>query len=63
MNILLYLYFETFIKKSPEKIELLNRLIKLTNIAKRRNKVIEIVNEEKKINVVKEMKKNDKKSA
>lgn len=44
MNILLYLYIETYLFKNPSKQELKNKLKKLNNIAKRRGKVDEIVN-------------------
>ena len=47
MNILIYLYVETYLYKKPERQILKEKLKKLTNIAKRRNKVDEIVNYEK----------------
>ncbi|ARF11092.1 hypothetical protein Hokovirus_4_66 [Hokovirus HKV1] len=59
-NILLFLYIETYLFKIPERQELKNKLSLITNIAKRRNKVIEIVNTE---NMYKNLKKaisNDK---
>lgn len=61
MNILMYLYSETYILKKPDKQEIKFKLSKLTNIAKRRNKVDEIVDYQKEINVVKQMAQFDKK--
>ena len=60
MNILIYLYTETYILKKPERQELKEKLKKLTNIAKRRNKVDEIANFSKEINTVKQMAQLDK---
>lgn len=60
-NILIHLYVETYLYKKPERQNLKEKLKKLTNIAKRRNKVDEIVNYEKDGNVVKKMEKIDKK--
>jgi hypothetical protein len=61
MNILIYLYGETYILKKPERQEIKAKLSKLTNIAKRRNKVDEIVNYQKEVNTIKQMAQLDKK--
>ena len=61
MNVLMYLYSETYINKNPEYQEIKNKLKKITNIAKRRGKVEEIVNYQKEIKTVKQMAKLDKK--
>ena len=61
MNILMYLYSETYIKKNPEYQAIKEKLRKLTNIAKRRSKVDEIVNYQKEVKVVKQMTQIDKK--
>ena len=61
MNVLMYLYSETYINKNPEYQEIKNKLKKLTNIAKRRGKVEEIVNYQKEIKTVKQMAQLDKK--
>ena len=61
MNILLYLYAETYINKNPEYQVIKDKLRKLTNVAKRRNKVDEVVNYQKEINIVKQMAQVDKK--
>ncbi len=61
MNILMYLYSETYINKNAEYQEIKNKLKKLTNIAKRRGKVEEIVNYQKEIKTVKQMAQLDKK--
>lgn len=61
MNILLYLYNETYIKKNPQYQIIKEKLKKLTNIAKRRNKVDEIVNYQKDVKSVKQMIQIDKK--
>ena len=60
MNILLFLYIEVYLYKKPERQILKEKLNKLTNIAKRRNKVTEIVNYSKEIKYVKQMAKVDK---
>lgn len=39
MNILIFMYMETYLMKKPERQKLKDKLIKLTNIAQRRNKV------------------------
>jgi hypothetical protein len=61
MNILIYLYSETYINKNPEYQEIKDKLKKLTNIAKRRGKVDEVVNYQKEIKTVKQMTQIDKK--
>lgn len=47
MNILIYLYVETYLYNKPERKRMKDKLIRLTNIAKRRNKVEEIVDYDK----------------
>lgn len=59
-NILIFLYIETYLLKKPERQNLKEKLKKLTNIAKRRNKVDEIVNYSKEIKTVKQMTQIDK---
>ena len=61
MNVLMYLYSETYINKNPEYQEIKNKLKKLTNIAKRRGKVEEIVNYQKEVKTIKQMAQLDKK--
>lgn len=61
MNILLYLYIETYLYKKPERQELKNKLKQLVNIAKRRNKVDDIEIHEKEIKEIKKMTGIDKK--
>jgi len=61
MNILIYLYGETYILKKPDRQEIKAKLSKLTNIAKRRNKVDEIVDYQKEVNTLKQMAQLDKK--
>ncbi len=60
MNILIYLYIETYLLKNPERQILKEKLKKLNNIAKRRSKVDEIVNYAKEANNVKAMAQMDK---
>jgi hypothetical protein len=60
MNILLYLYVETYLLKKKERQILKEKLKKLTNIAKRRHKVEEIVQTSEVVKNVKEMTKLDK---
>ena len=55
MNILLFLYAETYLYKKPERQVLKEKLKKLTNIAKRRGMVEEVVNYEKNIKTIKQM--------
>jgi len=45
MNILIYLYVDTYLNKNPARQQMKDRLMKLTNIAKRRNKVEQIYKE------------------
>lgn len=61
MNILIYLYAETYLYKKPERQRMKDRLKRLTKIAKRRNKVEEIVNYETPSKNVKQMTAIDKK--
>ena len=61
MNVLVYLYIETYLYKKPERQELRHKLKELTNIAKRRSKVEEIVLYDKEIKTVKQMTLADKK--
>ena len=61
MNILIYLYIETYLYKRPDKQKMKDRLKRLTKIAKRRNKVDEIVNHETIVKSVKQMTAIDKK--
>jgi hypothetical protein len=61
MNILIYLYIETYLYKRPERQELIEKLKKLTNIARRRNRVEEIVKPSKEMRSVKQMTMMDKK--
>jgi len=59
MNILIYLYIETYLYKKKERHVLKDRLKKLTNIAKRRSKVEELVNYAKEQKPSKQMAKMD----
>jgi hypothetical protein len=61
MNILIYLYIETYLYKKPERQILKKKLETLTNIAKRRNKVDDIVKFDTEIKTVKKMIQKDKK--
>lgn len=61
MNILIYLYTETFLYKKPDRQKMLKTLKRLTKIARRRNKVDEIVKYETSIRNVKQITSNDKK--
>lgn len=61
MNILIYLYIETYLYKKPERQQLKHKLKELTNIAKRRNKVEEFRDYEKEEKEVKQMTQADKK--
>lgn len=61
MNVLMFLYTETYINKNPEYQEIKDKLKKLTNIAKRRGKVDEVVNYQKEVKVIKQMTQVDKK--
>lgn len=60
MNILIYLYVETYHVKNPEKQILKKKLEQLKNIATRRSKVDDIVNYSKEIKNVKAMTQLDK---
>jgi hypothetical protein len=60
MNILLFLYVETYLLKKPERQELKEKLKSLTKIAKRRNKVMEFVEYSETIKEIKQMAKSDK---
>jgi len=61
VNILLYLYYETYILKKSERQIIRDKLKKLTNIARRRSKVAEYVDYKKEQSNVKLMKQLDKK--
>ena len=61
INILLFLYSEVYLIKNSKYIGIKDKLKKITNIAKRRNKVDEIVNYEKDSKKLKEMTALDKK--
>ena len=60
LNVLLFLYIETYLFKNKEYQNIKNKLNELTSIAKRCNKVNDYVNYEKKDIEIKEMIKNDK---
>ena len=60
MNILIYLYVETYLLKKPDRQKMKEYLNKLTKIAKRRNKVEEIVDYDKDVKNVKKMSAIDK---
>lgn len=60
MNILLYLYSETYLLKKPDLQLLKEKLKKLTKIAKRRSKVMDLQTYTTDAKVVKEMAKKDK---
>ena len=60
MNILIYLYSETYLLKKRERQILKTKLKNLTNIAKRRSKVYELVNYDREDNTVKQMTSMDK---
>lgn len=60
MNILVFLYIETYLFKKKNRQILKDKLRKLTNIAKRRNKVDTVKIHDKDIKSVKEMAKYDK---
>jgi hypothetical protein len=61
MNILIYLYVETYLYKRPERQILKQKLTQLTNIARRRNRVDDVINYEKTTKTVKHMTQLDKK--
>ena len=60
MNILLFLYIETYLLKKPERQKLKDKLKELTKIAKRRNRVVDLVLENEDNKTVKQMAKQDK---
>ena len=60
MNILIFLYVETYLLKKPDRQELKEKLKKLNKIAKRRNKVVDIVNYDEISKTIKQMAKADK---
>ena len=61
MNILMFLYVETYHYKKPERQELKEKLKMLNKIARRRNKVDEIIDQAKEIKTIKQMTQLDKK--
>jgi hypothetical protein len=61
MNILIYLYAETYLLKKQDRQFFKEKIKKLTNIAKRRNKVEEIVNYDHEVKSIKQMTAIDKK--
>ena len=60
MNILIYLYIETYLYKNPKYKQLQEKLKSLTNIAKRCNKVEDIINVDETVKTVKQITKLDK---
>jgi hypothetical protein len=60
MNILIYLYIETYLIKKPELQKLKDKLKELTKIAKRRSKVVDLVLESEDNKSIKQMAKVDK---
>ena len=60
MNILIYLYIQTYLYKNPEYQQLKEKLKSLTNIAKRCNKVEDIIESDDVIKNVKQITKLDK---
>ena len=60
MNILIYLYAETYILKKKNRQYIKEKLTKLTNVAKRRGKVDEVVNYDAEVNTIKQMIQLDK---
>ena len=61
MNILVYLYVETYLYKRPDRQRTLKTLKRLTKIARRRNKVDEIITHDTSIKTVKQMTSIDRK--
>ncbi|CAH6421508.1 VETF early transcription factor large subunit [uncultured virus] len=61
MNILIHLYVETYLYKKPERQILKDKLKKLSNIARRRNRVDEVVNYDREVKTIKQMAQLDKK--
>ncbi len=60
MNVLIYLYVETYLLKLPERKKLRDKLKELTNIASRRNKVSDVVKRDDSNKDIKQMIKYDK---
>ena len=60
MNILIYLYIETYLYKKPARQILKEKLKNITNIAKRRNKVDDIINVSSEVKNIKQITKLDK---
>ncbi len=60
MNILIYLYIETYLYKKPVRQVLKEKLKTITNIAKRRNKVEDIVDVQTEVKNIKQITKLDK---
>ena len=60
MNILIYLYIETYLYKKPNRQQLKEKLKNITNIAKRRNKVDDIINTSTEVKNIKQITKLDK---
>ena len=61
MNVLIYLYVETYLLKKPERQKLKEKLKKLTHIAKRRHRVADIVEHDSVEKSVKTITKRDSK--
>ncbi len=61
MNVLIYLYVDTYLIKKPERQKMKDILKKLTKIAKRKNKVDEIVDYDSTVRTIKQMTSIDKK--
>ncbi len=61
MNVLIYLYTETYLMKKPERQKLKDKLKKLTHIARRRHRVAEIVDHDSGDSNVKAITKRDSK--
>lgn len=55
MNILIYLYTETYLYKRPDRQKMKDRLKRLTRIARRRNRVDQLVFQEQIVKTVKQM--------
>jgi hypothetical protein len=60
MNILIYLYIETYLYKKTDRQQLKDKLKTLINIAKRRNKVDDIIESTEVVKTVKQITKLDK---
>lgn len=61
MNILIYLYTETYLYKRPERQRMKDKLKRLTKIARRRNKVDEVIIQDTPIKSIKHMVAMDRK--